>query len=155
MDTKDGVSLERIAADQPSQDANNWQSAAANHCYATPAYLNSQTVAPTEPTGDFTIEPKVFSPDNDGFNDFANINFDAGSTDATINIKIFDARGREVRHLVKNELAGLSASYKWDGLTEAGEKARLGIYIINAEVFNTNGDVERFRETCVLGGKLE
>lgn len=154
VDDLNGVSLERIDPNGPSNDANNWHSAAAASCYATPAYLNSQNyvAAPSEQT--VTLEPKVFSPDSDGFQDFLNIQYAFDEPGYTSNIYIFDERGREVMHLVKNQLAGREGIYKWGGETNDGTKANIGVYVVVVEIFKLDGTVEQIRETCVVAGQL-
>ncbi len=154
VDDVNGVSLERIDPDGVTQDRNNWHSASAAVCYATPGYLNSQNYDVTPAEKSVSVDPKALSPDSDGFNDFTNISYRFDEPGYTANITIYDDRGREIRHLVKNELMGSEGVYKWDGANEAGEKASLGIYVIYIEVFKLNGDVEKFKETCVVGGKL-
>jgi len=72
---------------------------------------------------------------------------------ATINI--FDAKGRLVKTLFENELLALEGTLKWNGLTNDGRKARIGIYIILAEIFSPEKDVMQFKSTCVVGGKLD
>ena len=72
-----------------------------------------------------------------------------------MNITIFDERGREITHLVKNQIVGQSGFFKWNGTTENGDKAPIGIYVIYVEIFNADGDVESFKETCVVGGSMD
>ena len=54
----------------------------------------------------------------------------------TANIKIFDANGRLVRDLAKNELLNIEGSLKWDGSTDSQIKARIGIYVFWIELFH-------------------
>ncbi len=156
LDDKNGVSLERISYDAPSNDANNWQTAAKSFCYATPGYTNSQTID-NDATLDsnITITPTTFSPDGDGIDDFTLINYNFNENALTANVYVFDSRGREVKHLAKSDILSEQGSFKWDGTTAQGNKAPIGIYIIYVEVFNLTGDVQTFKETIVLAGKLE
>jgi hypothetical protein len=57
--------LERLDILLETQNTNNWKSAAEHAGFATPGYQNSQYIAITE-SDEFTIIPKVISPDNDG-----------------------------------------------------------------------------------------
>jgi flagellar hook assembly protein FlgD len=70
------------------------------------------------------------------------------------NITIFDAAGRLVRHLVKNNTLGLIGGWNWDGLNEKGAKLSIGTYIIFTELFNLDGKKERFKNTIVLARRL-
>ena len=63
--------------------------------------------------------------------------------------------GRQIKQIAANELLASEGVYKWDGTTGDGQKARLGIYVVWAELFTTEGQVEQFKETCVLAGKLD
>ena len=149
-----GISLERLSPKGETSDTKNWQSAAASVNYGTPAYQNSQFQEEGEHEEIIQIYPEIFSPDLDGFDDILQINYQFSESGNTIKLIIYNARGQEIRHLVKNELAGLSGQIFWDGTTEEGDKAPLGIYIIYFEYFDLNGKVERTKKTCVLGGKL-
>ena len=120
LNSVDGVSLERINYDRPAQDNTNWHSASEDCGFATPAYKNSQYTETSEAEEEITIEPEIFSPDNDGFDDVVNINYKLDSPGYTGSIIIFDAQGRLVKQLVNNELFGTSGTYSWDG-TSAGE----------------------------------
>lgn len=151
---EEGISLERIDVNAPSQDANNWQSASSSVCFATPGYQNSQFFEPSNDGKIIGIEPTSFSPDGDGFKDFTTIQYEFDQADFTLNISVFDSRGREVRQLVQNALAGNKGSFKWDGTNDNGEKVRLGIYVVFVEAFDLDGNREQWKETVVVGGKL-
>jgi hypothetical protein len=49
---------------------------------------------------------------------------------------------------------GNDGTYSWDGIDENLEKAPIGIYVIYIEVFNTKGEVKKYKKICVLGSKL-
>jgi hypothetical protein len=150
----EGVSLERIDPDGPSNDRNNFHSAASTAGYGTPGYKNSQYKQMAITNATINITPKVFSPDNDGTDDIATIQYSVSQPGFVANITIFDAAGRLVRHLVKNNTLGLTGSWNWDGLNEKGAKLPIGTYIIFTELFNLDGKKERFKNTIVLARRL-
>ncbi len=152
---ENGVSLERIDVNAPSQDANNWQSASEGVCFATPGYQNSQFFEPSNDGKNVSVEPSSFSPNGDGFKDFTTIQYEFDQTGFTVNISIFDSRGQEIRQLVQSVLAGNNGSFKWDGILENGEKARLGIYVVFVEAYDLEGNREVWKETVVVGGNLD
>jgi hypothetical protein len=145
----EGVSLERIDYNAPSVQ-NNFHSAATSVGYGTPGYKNSQYKINEEANGEITISPEIFSPDNDGNEDFATINYSFPSPGYVANITIFDASGRPVRFLQKNSLSGIKGYYRWDGLDDKNRKLPQGIYIIYTEIFNKEGKKKQFKNTIVL-----
>ena len=147
-----GVSLERIDYNA-SSTRNNFHSAATSAGYATPGFKNSQYKIDEEISGEISISPEIFSPDNDGQRDFATINYSFSSPGYVTNITIFDASGRPVRYLQKNALSGTKGYYQWDGLDEKNRKLAQGIYIIYTEIFNKEGKKKQFKNTLVLGRK--
>ncbi len=150
-----GVSLERISYTRPSGDRSNWLSASETMGFATPGYKNSQfSDLPEESSNILSVDPEIFSPDNSGYNDIANITYNLGKPGYTGNITVYDSRGRLVRRLVRHELLGTSGICSWDGRNESNGQARLGIYIIVMELIHPDGEVKRYRETVVLGGRL-
>jgi hypothetical protein len=146
----EGVSLERIDYDGPSVQS-NFHSAATSVGYGTPGYKNSQCKFTEEVRGDIAVIPEIFSPDNDGTDDFVTINYSFPSPGFVANITIFDASGRPVRYLQKNSLSGVKGYYRWDGLDDKNRKLPQGIYIIYTEIFNTEGKKKSFKNTVVLG----
>lgn len=149
-----GVALERLSPNVESNNPNNWQSAAAGVNYGTPAYQNSQYQETSESAEVVSIKPEIFSPDLDGIDDILQIQYQFAESGYTLNLTIYNAHGQKINHLVKNELMGISGQIFWDGTTEKGEKAAIGIYILYIEYFNLNGKVEKLKKTCVLGGRL-
>jgi len=156
LDDEEGVSLERLSPESNTQDAGNWHSAAATVGFATPTYENSQFF-PTTPVLDETISlpNNTFSPDGDGFEDVLLINYLTDGPGYTLNLRIFDSNGREVRQLLNNELLGSSGTFQWDGTTTEPSKARIGIYVLWFELFQPDGKVERGKKVCVLAGQLD
>lgn len=156
LSKKDGVSLERLSPETPTQSFGNWHSAASSAGYATPTYKNSQFTIPVEQGSSILSIPNTtFSPDNDGYEDILLINYETDQSGFFINLFIYDAMGRQITQLAANELLASQGVYKWDGTTEDGQKARVGIYVVWAELYNEDGQVEQFKETCVLAAQLD
>jgi len=146
----EGVALERIDYDAPTQSQNNWHSAATNVGYGTPTYKNSQYRVDLQVQGEVNVSPAIFSPDNDGTDDFATIDYNFPDPGYVANITIFDASGRPVRYLQRNALCGIKGIFRWDGLGDKSQKLAVGIYVIYTEIFNLNGKTKQFKNTIVL-----
>jgi hypothetical protein len=144
-----GVSLERIDFNSLSVQ-NNFHSAATSAGYGTPGFKNSQYKSDNVPGEEIHVTPEIFSPDNDGHDDFATINYIFPTPGYVTNITIFDASGRPVRYLQKNSLSGVTGMYRWDGLNDKNQKLPQGIYIIYTEIFNKDGKKKQFKNTIVL-----
>ena len=150
-----GVSLERISSENPSTDKNNWHSASYDVNYGTPGYKNSMTtdVIEIDDNNEINIVPEIFSPDNDGFDDICNIYYDLNENGYTINIKIFNSKGRLVNNLLNNSLTNKEGFVSWNGCDEDNHLLDPGIYIIQAEIFDMKGFVKRIRKAAVLAIK--
>lgn len=153
LQTNDGVSLERIDFNRPTSDNSNWHSAAESENYATPGYENSQ-LQPGNSNGTVNAEPATFSPDNDGYEDVVNITYQLDQSGYVGNITIYDAQGRIVRLLMRNELLSASGTISWDGINEKREKANAGAYVIYMEIFDLNGNVKHYKKGIVLATKF-
>ena len=103
--------------------------------------------------GEITVSPEIFSPDNDGYEDFATIYYHFPTSGFVTNITICDASGRVVRFLQKNALSGIKGYYRWDGMDDKNKKLPQGIYIIYTEIFNKDGKKKQFKNTIVLARK--
>jgi hypothetical protein len=154
INNPDGISLERIDFDRGTNDASNWHSAAESAGWATPGLENSQYYPGQLTSDQVSIEPEIFSPDNDGVDDILNINYTMSNPGFVGSVTIFDANGRVIRSLVQNELLAASGTISWDGLNNKREKARIGMYIVYFEVFDLEGNVSGVKKTCVVASKF-
>ncbi|HTN06016.1 lamin tail domain-containing protein [Agriterribacter sp.] len=145
-----GVALERIDYNQPAQDKNNWHSAAASAGYGTPTYQNSQFKANEQLQGKINISPGVFSPDNDGHDDFLTVAYRFPEPGYVCHITVFDTRGRAIRYLVRNGICGTEGYFRWNGLDEKKQQISMGIYVILTEVYNLNGRTKKFKQAVTL-----
>jgi hypothetical protein len=155
LNDNEGVSLERINPNRPSEDKSNFHSAAEAVGFATPGYENSQFFNEVKHHGVITIDPETFSPDNDGYNDVVNINYRFDTPGYVANVSIFDRNGRRVKKLINNELLAREGSFTWDGVTDENTKGRIGIYVVYFEAYHPDGDKKVFREAVVLAGFLD
>jgi hypothetical protein len=147
-----GIALERITLSFPTQDKNNWTSAASSAGYGTPGYKNSQFVDALLQNDEIQV-PSLFSPDNDGVDDTELIGFRMKEKGFIANTIIYDMSGRKVRYLIKNESIGGEAVYKWDGLDERSQALPQGIYIAITEMFTLDGKTKRFKNAITLARK--
>jgi hypothetical protein len=150
----EGVALERVDPNSISQDAGNWHSAASTAGYGTPTYKNSQNKVAESIDAAIDVTPKIFSPDNDGYDDLTTISYQVEATGYIANVTIFNSSGNFVRYLVKNTTLGLKGNWNWDGLGEKNQKLPIGTYIIYAEIFNLQGKKQQFKKTVVLARKF-
>jgi hypothetical protein len=154
IDDKKGKALERIQAKGESSSASNWQTASETVGFGTPGIRNSQQLASMNATV-FTIDPAVISPDNDGYQDFALIQYDLPESGMVGTILIVDEQGRHVRELVNNHYFDLSGTLKWDGLRDDGSKCAVGRYILLFDVYSYSGGSRiQQRKVVVVATKL-
>ncbi len=131
-----GISLERINPERSGSDPGNWHSAASIENYATPGRLNSQSLPLSDPGGILVLEPRVFSPDNDGYNDLLVIFPGIEESGSVIRLWITQPDGTPVRMLANNHIAGSSSQYTWDGRHDNGQMAGGGFYVVHLRGYN-------------------
>ena len=149
-----GVSLERIRAQGPSA-AGNFHSAAGAAGYATPGRPNSQAQDATGGGQEWAVAPELFTPDDDGQNDFTTLNYQLDQPGYVASVTVYDALGQLTRRLLRNESLPTSGFVQWDGLDERGHKAGIGYYILHIELFRPSGGERReYRKTVVVGARL-
>ena len=146
-----GISLERIRADNPSLDFNNWTSASQSCGGATPAYVNS--VSPIDENSEdmFEVSPEVFSPNNDGTYDVVELKYISDAVGVVANVKIFNSSGIFIKEIANNYLIGTSGSFIWNGMDANNTLCEKGIYIFWVELFDLEGNVKYYKKICVLG----
>lgn len=154
IDDVSGRSLERIRPLQGSNDPRNW-STSADPSGGTPGAANSIFTVVMPVASSMAVVPNPFSPDGDGRDDFAVVQYHLPLQVSVIRARVFDIRGRLIRTLANNEPAGPNGEMIWDGLDDGRRKARMGIYILLLEAMDdAGGTVETVKGTLVLAGKL-
>jgi hypothetical protein len=154
LDSDDGKSLERIDSKGESNNKNNWHTAAEAIGFATPGGQNSQ-YSPAIVNGTFNYSSETFSPDNDGFEDVLQINYEMNEPGYLGTFRVFDDRGREIATVFQSELLGISGTFKWDGVDDNGDKASIGTYVGVFEAFKIDGGAAfSKRKVFVVAGML-
>jgi hypothetical protein len=153
VDTR-GRSLERINPNIDTNDPRNW-STCTIIAGGTPGKVNSVMTTSAVSNSAISISPNPFSPDGDGFEDYCIIHYNLPIHTSTLNVKIYDIKGRCIRTLANGELAGTQGEIIWDGLDESRQRARIGVYIIFLEATDrSSGRVERAKAVAVVATKL-
>lgn len=148
--SKDGVSLERINFDRSSADKTNWHSASETVGFATPGYKNSQYSSEIVTETTITLNPEVFSPDNDGVDDRLNIIYKLDQPGYTATIAVYSADGKFITYIVNNEMLAVEGTLIWDGFDNGNNICPIGIYVVYVEMFNLTGNKIVEKHTTVL-----
>ncbi|TSA26735.1 MAG: hypothetical protein D4R68_06875 [Ignavibacteriales bacterium] len=147
-------SLERLNPLLGSNVRSNWNTSV-NAEGGSPGKQNSIYSENTSRESKVVISPNPFSPDNDGYEDYAIINFDLAQPFSQVRIKVFDSQGRLVRSIAENKLAASKNSVIFDGLDDNGRPLRIGIYILLIEaIAEGSGNVEVIKTPVVVARKL-
>lgn len=151
-----GVSLERLSFDLPTQQTSNWHSAASTVGFATPGYVNSQQLVEGENTDEVTISHNLISPDGDGQDDFIAIQYDLSEPGGNARIFVYDLSGRLVNRIAENELLSTkSGSFIWDGTDQSRGKAAPGTYVILVEIVRPNNARRKvYKFPCAVVGRF-
>ena len=149
----DGKSLERLSFTADSKSPDNWHTASELTEWGTPGYLNSQVIDPNV-NGTITLDPPIFSPDNDGYQDVVTINYEFATTDNVMDVQIYDSEGRLIRELKDNFFPGTSGFIVWDGINDEGTKAAVGSYVVLISIFDLDGNQTNYKKVVVLAVKL-
>lgn len=151
---EEGVSLERVSFSTATNDPQNWNSASTSVGYASPGYINSNSLPDrNNAKGAIHVDPEIFQPvyGNPSYT-LINYQFDQGGYVA--NVKIFDSQGRPIKVLANNELIGTEGFYRWDGDRDDGSKARIGYYFVWFEVFDLSGNLRTYRNRIVVAAQF-
>jgi hypothetical protein len=148
-----GVALERINPDLPTQSKESWHSAASEVNYGTPGYKNSQYREISQQNQVEKIvwaDPEAFSPDNDGVNDVCFIRYKTDANGYVANAIILNAVGVKVYQLASNILLSSEGFLTWDGKTDTGKNANVGVYVLYFEMFNAQTGVRKQQKLPIV-----
>lgn len=148
-----GVSLERLSPDLPSLHASNWHSAASTVGFASPGLENSLSLSLAGQKGTMVLDPPVFFPDNDGYKDVLKIELYGNGNLRVGKVLVYDLGGSLIRKLEQQALFGDATVLLWDGNADNGSTAAAGMYVVLAELFDSEGQVEVYKKVCALSRK--
>ena len=149
-----GRSLEKINPALNGNDGKNWSSCTFPNG-GSPGLKNSIFTNSNNTAGEISVSPNPFSPDGDGYEDFAIISYKLKNNVSQVRLKIYDVKGRLIKTILNNQASGPEGQVVFNGNDDENRKLRLGIYIIFLEALNDqNGVVETIKSTLVVGAKL-
>lgn len=151
MSDKEGVSLERISFKQATQNRDNWKSSASVNGFATPGFANSQQGKSQQIAEKLSLSEKIFTPDNDGQNDFTLIHYKMKLPGSFANVYIYNSKGQIVTTLRKNVSLDTEGFFQWDGIDDMGSLVTIGTYIIVFEIYGEGGRKNVLKETVIVG----
>jgi flagellar hook assembly protein FlgD len=79
---------------------------------------------------------------------------DAAALPSLLRIRVYDARGRLVRRLEDARLAGPTGELLWNGRDDAGNRVRVGIYVVLFEAVNARGGTALVEKKPVVVGRV-
>jgi hypothetical protein len=139
QDCGDGVSLERV-----SSEGDIWICCVSSD-QSTPGKKNSVSTTYSDRI-QLRIQPNPFSPDGDGFQDEAVIEYTL-PMESNLTIKIYDIKGRLIKTLIEDE-PEVSGEIIWNGRDDGNEIVRVGIYVVWAEA--SGNSVSQIKTTVVV-----
>lgn len=151
LESTAGVSLEKVNLYAPSSDAKQWCSAASTVNHHSPGCPNSQQSWNAGNAGQTcTLVSEFFSPNNDGFQDYAEICWDTDSPANQLEVHIFSRNGVLLKRLMEREYIGNSGSVLWNGSNDNNELLPPAVYIIIADFTDERGKRRREKLPVVL-----
>lgn len=145
MSDKEGVALEKIHPDMPSNAADSWVSASYLSGYGSPGLCNSQYRAiETKETEPLSLEQSWLTPNGDGDSDALCLGL-ALEKPAQVSLTVYDLRGRTVRHWLRNRWLGPHDQCCWDGTDDQGRLLPQGRYILLASLCRPDGWVHQVK----------
>jgi hypothetical protein len=150
LDGREGVSLEKIRTDLPSDKSTNWHSASETSGWGTPGRENSVYSRFSQTDDRVIFSSGKISPDNDGYEDVLVIDIDPSGLGNIVSVTVYDETGNYIRKLAENLFAGSKASVTWDGVAADGSLVNTGIYVFLIELYNDKGKTKTWKKVCTV-----
>jgi hypothetical protein len=155
LNDEQGVSLERVELSKPSNATGNWYSAASQSGFATPGLANSQQKSENPQQNKvILINPEVFSPDGDGFDDALSIQLSEEAVGKVVDIVIYDPNGNKITSIATKELYGNGVYYAWNGFNAQNLELPIGVYFVLAKIYEHDGSAKTYYLPVILARKL-
>lgn len=153
LEDPQGTALERISPSGDAQSADNWTSSPAK-AGGTPGSPNAVGLAPADvPDRKLTVSPSPFSIERNGA---TRIQYRLSGAPNLVRARIYDARGRKVRTLEDARLTGRTGELVWNGRDDAGDRVRIGVYVVLFEAIRAEeGTIARMKAPVVVARPLK
>ncbi len=148
IETKLGVSLERISFTVSGYLKDNWFSAAVSSGCATPGRGNSHQQDYQILQNRFQLSSAVFSPNQDGVNDFLLISIRLDQPGYMGGCEIRSLDGQLVKELLPWGLLPANGIVTWDGHNSIDNRVMPGIYVILINYNHPDGRPGRWKQAC-------
>ncbi len=150
LNSTKGVSLEKISDKISSLKVSNWHSASSTSGYGTPGLVNSQSSDLIFKDEWISIEPPVFSPDNDGFDDLIEIRIVSPGVGFVASLQLYDLSANRIMIFQNESLSSGVNSLFWNGVINDGSVVLPGPYILVVDIFNSTGEVKRNKKVITI-----
>lgn len=148
LQNNEGVSLERLDYKTPTYLSSNWYSSSTIGNGATLGCKNSQMIDSAKQLLEF--KSTIITPNNDGDNDFLELQYTNNEIGSTMNMYVFSINGSLIKHVINNELIASNGIIIWDGSNENNKLVEAGIYIVLIELFKDGKRTIKDKKTCTI-----
>ncbi len=147
---ENGVSLERVRYDDVSVTT-AWYSASSLAGFGTPGYKNSQSAGVVNRRNEtLSFASKLFSPNNDGYQDKLEINYAFDKPNYVATLSIYNKAGQRLSTFINAQVLAAEGALTWDGTNDAGGALRKDAYLLVLEYFHTDGEQGTEKYAIVL-----
>lgn len=136
LNDDDGVALEKLDTNQSGLNGNVWASVGEDKNYAQPGCQN-QFAQNTTSTDAFSLAHPYFG---NTANPKAGVKYQFKNGVYQISIYIVDKRGLIVKQLANNSTVSKNGVIYWDGVSQDGKNAAIGIYFVKIIAISDLGD---------------
>lgn len=147
---KDGIALEKLHPDKPSNEWASWMSASSLSGYGTPGRRNSQYTEPRKVAESFLkLNHAWISPNGDGRDDVLTVALKVG-VPGTVSLTLYNLSGQTVCHWIRNEWVGVDQEINWNGTDDTGAILPMGRYILLVTLTRTDGTVQTAKSVVTV-----
>ncbi|KXX68661.1 lamin tail domain-containing protein [Flammeovirga sp. SJP92] len=142
LKNSEDISLERIAFDVSSSNANNWTSATESSGFATPTFMNSRIVNNTlneNFEAGLVFSPNLITTNGDGIDDYLKVENNSNSPLRILRMEIYDIHGKIIYEWLNNYELSSRDFVKWDGVDQSGRRV-MGKFLVYYQLVDHHGN---------------